>query len=126
MSAFRPTPPIRTSRPGLRDVEAAYERKYGTKPRSGHSLANYVGAKLFLDALARAGSLDKDKVRDAVLATDIPLDATANSWGARFDDKGQNTLRAPGHRAMARRRAAHRRIPAAASWPTLRPQLGTR
>lgn len=81
--------------PGLRDIGSAYERKYGTKPRSGHSLANYVGAKLFLDALMRAGSLDKDKVRDAVQASDVPLERTANSWGARFDDKGQNTLALP-------------------------------
>ncbi|MDT7951793.1 MAG: ABC transporter substrate-binding protein [Acetobacteraceae bacterium] len=81
--------------PGLRPVEAAYERKYGTKPRSGHSLANYVGAKLFLGALTRAGSLDKDKVRSAVLASAIALNETANSWGVRFDDKGQNTLALP-------------------------------
>lgn len=81
--------------PGLSAVETAYERKYGAKPRSGHSLANYVGATLFLDAMARAGSLDKDKIRAAVLATNVAMDQTANGWGARFDEKGQNTLAFP-------------------------------
>jgi len=81
--------------PGVREVEAAYQRKYGAKPRSGHSLANYMGAKLFLDAIGRAGALDKDKIRASVLATDIPVGATATGWGARFDDKGQNTRARP-------------------------------
>lgn len=110
--------------PGLHDVEAAYERKYGTKPRSGHSLANYVGAKLFFDALVRAGSLDKDKVRDAVQASDVPLERTANSWGARFDDKGQNTLALP---VVAQWRGSVLRTvhPAGASIAELRPQLGS-
>lgn len=81
--------------PGARDVQAAYEKRYGTKPRSGHSLAHYTGARLFLDVIQRAGSLDKDKLREAVLATDIPPGATANGWGAKFDEKGQNTRAKP-------------------------------
>jgi branched-chain amino acid transport system substrate-binding protein len=110
--------------PGLHEIEAAYERKYGTKPRSGHSLANYVGAKLFFDALLRAGSLDKDKVRDAVQASDVPLDHTANSWGARFDDKGQNTLALP---VVAQWHGSVLRTvqPSEASVAPLRPQLGS-
>ena len=110
--------------PGLHDIEAAYERKYGTKPRSGHSLANYVGAKLFFDALLRAGSLDKEKVRDAVQASDVPLDHTASSWGARFDDKGQNTLALP---VVAQWHGGVLRTvqPIEASVTPLRPQLGS-
>ncbi len=110
--------------PGLHDVEAAYERKYGTKPRSGHSLANYVGAKLFFDALMRAGSFDKDKVRDAVQTVDVPLERTANSWGARFDEKGQNTLALP---VVAQWHANVLQTvqPNDASIAQLRPQLGS-
>ena len=81
--------------PGAHDVQAAYEKRYGTKPRSGHSLANYAGATLFLDAIQRAGSFDKDKLRAAVLATDVPSGATATGWGAKFDEKGQNTRAKP-------------------------------
>jgi branched-chain amino acid transport system substrate-binding protein len=81
--------------PGAREVQAAYEKKYGGKPRSGHSLANYVGAKLFLDAVERAGTLDKDRVSAAVLSTDLATGAVANGWGAAFDDKGQNLRARP-------------------------------
>lgn len=81
--------------PGVHEVEAAYAKKYGAKPRSGHSLANYVGAKLFLDAIQRAGAFDKDKVREAVLATDVAEGTTATGWGAKFDEKGQNMRARP-------------------------------
>jgi branched-chain amino acid transport system substrate-binding protein len=110
--------------PGLRDIESAYERKYGAKPRSGHSLANYVGAKMFIDALARAGSLDKDKVREAVKGIDVSLGGTPNGWGGRFDDKGQNTLALP---VVAQWQGGVLRavLPADAAVATLRPQLGS-
>ena len=81
--------------PGSAAVRAAYERKYGSQPRSGHSLANYMGGKLFFDVIQRAGSTDKDKVRAAVLATDVPVGSTATGWGAKFDEKGQNTRAKP-------------------------------
>ncbi len=83
------------SAPGLMAVQTAYQRKYGAQPRSGHSLANYVGAAAFLDCLGRAGSFDKDKVRLAVSVAEAGLNRTANGWGIRFDDKGQNTLALP-------------------------------
>lgn len=81
--------------PGAHEVGAAYEKRYGAKPRSGHSLANYMGARLFLEVIHRAGSLDKDKLRAAVLATDIASGTTATGWGAKFDEKGQNTRAKP-------------------------------
>ena len=88
-------------------------------------MANYVGAKLFLDALiAQAGSLDKDKVRDAVLAATVALGRTANGWGARFDDKGQNTLALP---VVAQWQGPVLRtvMPTEAAVATLKPQLGS-
>ena len=110
--------------PGLRDIEGAYERKYGAKPRGGHSLANYVGAKMFFDALARAGSLDKEKVREAVKGIDVSLGGAANGWGGRFDDKGQNTLALP---VVAQWHGGVLKtvLPADASVAALRPQLGS-
>lgn len=92
---FTPFAVNEAAAPGARDVQAAYEKRYGTKPRSGHSLANYTGARLFLDLIQRAGSLDKDKLREAVLAADVPSGAAANGWGAKFDEKGQNTRAKP-------------------------------
>jgi branched-chain amino acid transport system substrate-binding protein len=111
------------SAPRLRDVEAAYERRYGGKPRSGHSLASYVGARVFLDALVRAGDPDKDKVREAVRSTDIARGRTSNGWGARFDDKGQNLLAAP---VLAQWQGGVLRAvsPDDMATATLRPKLG--
>jgi branched-chain amino acid transport system substrate-binding protein len=77
--------------PGARRFVEEYKRRYGSEPRSGHSLASYVGAQVCLEAAQRAGSLERDKLRPAMLATDIAEGGTANGWGARFDEKGQNT-----------------------------------
>jgi len=78
--------------PGLRAFSAAYLKQFGTPPRSGHSLVNYVGAKGFLDILANAKSTDKDKIREAVMAYKKPLGSTAAGWGFDFADNGQNKL----------------------------------
>lgn len=78
--------------PGLKEFVAAYEKRYGSQPRSGHSLVNYVGAKGFLDALAQAKSTDKDKIRDAVMAYRKPVGSNAAGWGFQFSDNGQNQL----------------------------------
>ena len=81
--------------PGAAEVAAAYQRKYGAPPRSGHSLVCFAGARLFFDVVQRAGGLDHDKLRAAALATDLPPKSTAGGWGVKFDDKGQNTRAVP-------------------------------
>jgi branched-chain amino acid transport system substrate-binding protein len=90
--------PYRTSdivAPGVSEVAAAYQRKYGAPPRSGHSLACFAGARVFFDAIERAGTLDRDRLRAAVLATDIPPGAAVGGWGVRFDEHGQNLRALP-------------------------------
>ncbi len=81
--------------PGIEDFVKRYTAKYGMPPRSGHSLANYFGAKVFFDALARAKDLSADSIRAAVLATDIPVGRTATGWGVKFGENGQNTRAVP-------------------------------
>lgn len=81
--------------PGAKQFAEAYRRRYGSEPRSGHSLANYCGACICLDAVQRAGGTELDRVRAAVLATDLPDGATPTGWGARFDERGQNTRARP-------------------------------
>ncbi|MEO3473912.1 ABC transporter substrate-binding protein [Roseomonas sp. CAU 1739] len=81
--------------PGVSAFVDLYKRQYGSEPRSGHSLANYFGARVFLDAVQRAGGTDKDRIRAAVLATDIAEGTTATGWGVRFDERGQNTRAKP-------------------------------
>ena len=81
--------------PGVDEFVKRYTDKYGTPPRSGHSLANYMGAKVFFEALAKAKDLSADAIRSAVLAIDIPIGRTATGWGAKFGENGQNTRATP-------------------------------
>jgi branched-chain amino acid transport system substrate-binding protein len=81
--------------PGASAFRDAYLRRYGAEPRSGHGLAACAGARLFLDALHRAGGTEKEKVRAAILALDVAEGATAAGWGARFDERGQNLRARP-------------------------------
>ena len=81
--------------PGIDDFVKRYQARYNMPPRSGHSLANYMGAKVFFDALDKAKDLSADAVRAAVLAVDIPIGRTATGWGVKFDEKGQNTRVSP-------------------------------
>ncbi|WP_454689974.1 ABC transporter substrate-binding protein [Achromobacter aloeverae] len=76
--------------PGLDKFLQAYKAAYKSDPQSGHSLTNYVGAKVFLEAIANAKSTDKDKIRAAVLAYKKPAGQSANGWGFDFGEDGQN------------------------------------
>lgn len=76
--------------PGLDKFLQEYRSTYKADPQSGHSLANYVGAKAFFEAIANAKSTDRDKVRAAVLAYRKAAGTTANGWGFEFGQDGQN------------------------------------
>ena len=109
--------------PGVSAFVELYKRRYGSDPRSGHSLANYFGARVYLDAVQRAGSTDKDRIRTAVLATDVAEGTTPTGWGVRFDERGQNTRVRPfllqwqdGRQVTV--------FPAQAAVAQLRPQMG--
>ncbi|MBP0464927.1 ABC transporter substrate-binding protein [Roseomonas sp. PWR1] len=81
--------------PGAAAFAEMYKRRYGSDPRSGHSLANYFGARVCLDAVQRANATDRDRIRAAILATDVAEGTTPTGWGVRFDEKGQNTRARP-------------------------------
>lgn len=112
-----------TIAPGVQSFIEIYKHRYGSDPRSGHSLANHVGAQLVLDAMERAGGLARDKVRAALMATDVAEGATATGWGARFDDKGQN-LRARPFVAQWQGGKLVTVLPPEAAVALLRPVLG--
>lgn len=78
------------STPGMKEFIAAYKAKYGTEPRSGHSLMNYVGAKVILNAIGKAKDFTPDTIADAVRAIDIPDGQTASGYGVKFDNTNQN------------------------------------
>jgi branched-chain amino acid transport system substrate-binding protein len=81
--------------PGVGGLAATYQRKFGAPPRSGHSLVAFAGARVFFDILQRAGGLEHEKLRAAVLATDIPPGATVGGFGVKFDERGQNLRALP-------------------------------
>jgi branched-chain amino acid transport system substrate-binding protein len=81
--------------PGAAAFAEAYKRRFGADPRCGHSLSGFVGAQACLEAMQRAGGSDRDRLRAALLATDTPEGGTANGWGMRFDERGQNTRARP-------------------------------
>jgi len=76
--------------PGMPDFLKKYQAKYGSAPRSGHSLCNYMGAHVFFDAMEAAKDLSAAALRTAVLAVDKPVGSTATGWGVKFNEAGQN------------------------------------
>ncbi|AFK62663.1 receptor family ligand binding region family protein 22 [Advenella kashmirensis WT001] len=76
--------------PGLDKFLEAYRSAYKSDPQSGHSLTNYVGAKAFFDAMAKAKSTEAEDIRAAVLAYKKSGSETANGWGFDFGEDGQN------------------------------------
>lgn len=76
--------------PGLEKFVEAYQEKYGAAPRSGHSLNNYVGAKVILEAIDKASSFEPDAIVEAVEAIDIEAGTTAAGYGFKFGENNQN------------------------------------
>jgi branched-chain amino acid transport system substrate-binding protein len=64
-----------------------YVAKYGENPRLSHVALAYEGARCLFSAIEEAGSLDKDKIRDALAQTDM---VTCLPGGRiKFDAEGQ-------------------------------------
>ncbi len=77
--------------PGLKEFVALYQETFKEGPKSGHSLANYMGTKVLFDILAKTkGSMEADAFRKAALAMDVPEGATSTGWGVKFGENGQN------------------------------------
>lgn len=76
--------------PGLEQFVEAYQNKYGSAPRSGHSLNNYVGAKVILEALGKASDFEPDTIVETVKSIDIEAGVTAAGYGFKFGEDNQN------------------------------------
>lgn len=81
--------------PGVDAFVKKYQAKYGAAPRSGHSLANYMGAQIFLDAMEKASDLKAASIRASVMKVDVPVGTTPTGWGAKFAESGQNSRAVP-------------------------------
>ncbi|MDB5414360.1 MAG: hypothetical protein JWR10_2695 [Rubritepida sp.] len=87
-------PPIETAdrwATGARPFAEAYQRRWGTPPRSGLSLATYTGAQVVL----AQPNLERAPLRASLAALDQPEGSLPNGWGFRLDDRGQNTRARP-------------------------------
>jgi branched-chain amino acid transport system substrate-binding protein len=81
--------------PGLDDFVKLYKDTYGEEPRSGHSLANFMGTNVLLDVIDQVGDIDPDKLREAAMNYKLEPGKSATGWGIQFDEKGQNKLGQP-------------------------------
>lgn len=84
-----------TFAPGIATFVDAYTKKYGKPPAAPQSLEGYAVFKMMADAVTAAGSTDMAKVRAVAAAMDKPVKTYANGFGARFDEKMQNTRAVP-------------------------------
>jgi len=62
--------PIARQYPGAREFVQSYKKEFPGADSSYHSAAGYGGCEILVDAIRRAGSLDGDKLREAVLRID--------------------------------------------------------
>ena len=98
-------------------VFAAYEKRFSSTLTS-HGVQAYTVIYVVKDALERAGSADRDKVRDALAKTNL-TDHILPQDAIKFDDTGENVnavaraaagpeRQAPGRRSGALRRGQAR------------------
>ena len=76
-----------------RAVFDAYQRKFSS-PMSNHGVQGYQVAWVLKDALERAASADRDKVRDAIAKTNL-TDHILTQDAIRFDDTGEGIAATP-------------------------------
>lgn len=80
--------------PGMDKFIELYQEKYNGHPKSGHSLASYMGMKVVLDVITQTGGdVDPEKLHETALDYKVERGTTATGWGVEFDpDTGQNML----------------------------------
>ncbi|RVU16435.1 ABC transporter substrate-binding protein [Methylobacterium oryzihabitans] len=76
--------------PGIDGFVETYKKKYNSGPRSGHSLNNYVGAKIILQELNKAQGFAPDTITKAMKAIDVTPGTTAVGYGFKFGTNNQN------------------------------------
>jgi branched-chain amino acid transport system substrate-binding protein len=63
--------PIARQYPGAREFVESHRKEFPGADLSYHSAAGYGGCQVLMEAIRRAGSLDSEKVRDAILKMDL-------------------------------------------------------
>jgi branched-chain amino acid transport system substrate-binding protein len=81
---------LAAKRPMVGKINAMYKEKSG-KDFNDYSSRQFMGLIVMADAINRAKSTDGDKIREALVATDMPGESTIMPWKrVKFDDMGQN------------------------------------
>ena len=79
--------------PLLPKINAMFKKYSNGRDLSDVPARNFTAAMTLLDAINRAGSTDPEKIRAALVATNIPTDQLIVPYrGVKFDATGQNEL----------------------------------
>ena len=71
--------PIARQYPGAREFVETHHREYPGADLAHQSAAGYAGGQVLTEAVKRAGSLDREKIRNAILQ----LDFNTPPWSQR-------------------------------------------
>jgi branched-chain amino acid transport system substrate-binding protein len=79
------------NKPGVQEINGKYKAKYGQN-LTGEAADAYIGMYVLADALERAASLEPDKIRDALAATNLASGPgmIVGYDSVQFDETGQN------------------------------------
>ena len=81
---------LATKRPMVGKINAMFKEKSG-KDFNDLTSRQFMGLIVMADAINRAKSTDGDKIREALVATDMPGETTIMPWKrVKFDEMGQN------------------------------------
>ena len=81
---------LAAKRPMVGAINALFKEKSG-KDLNDNTSREFMALVVLADAINRAKSTDGEKIREALIATDMPGDATIMPWKrVKFDDMGQN------------------------------------
>src|ERR1700744_6467701 len=81
---------LAAKRPMVGKINAMFKEKSG-KDLNDFSSRQFMGLIVMADAINRAKSTDGDKIREALVATDMPGETTIMPWKrVKFDEMGQN------------------------------------
>jgi branched-chain amino acid transport system substrate-binding protein len=81
---------LAAKRPMVGAINAMFKEKSG-KDLNDFSSRQFMGLIVMADAINRAKSTDGDKIREALVATDMPGETTIMPWKrVKFDEMGQN------------------------------------
>ncbi|MCX5905741.1 MAG: ABC transporter substrate-binding protein, partial [Deltaproteobacteria bacterium] len=77
--------------PGLKEFIETYKKMYKRPPLSGHSTCSFVGMNALWEILEKTkGNMDPKVFREAALCYELPAGKSANGWGVKFNEHGEN------------------------------------